>query len=85
MKALLSLAGSLFLVALLLTAQAQSLPKVTSKAVNTTDKAATERQTADRRAAAYKGPKVVKSTKTLGNKMLRDSKPAPTPVAPTKQ
>jgi hypothetical protein len=85
MKALFSLASSLFLAALLLTAQAQSLPKVTSKVVNTTDKAATERQTAERRAAAYKGPKVVKSTKTLGTKMLRDSKPAPAPVAPTKQ
>ncbi|MGI4863773.1 MAG: hypothetical protein ACRYFZ_07590 [Janthinobacterium lividum] len=80
-----ALAGSLPLAALLLTAQAQSLPKVTSQPVNTTNKAATERQTADQRAAAYKGPKVVNSTKTLGNKMLRDSKPAPTPVAPAKQ
>ena len=80
-----ALAGSLPLAALLLTAQAQSLPKVTSQPVNTTNKAATERQTADQRAAAYKGPKVVKSTRTLGNKMLRDSKAAPTPVAPVKQ
>jgi len=85
MKALLVLASGLPLAALLLTAQAQSLPKVTSRAVNTSDKAATERQTAERRAAAYKGPKVVKSTKALGTKMLRDSKPATTPVAPAKQ
>jgi len=85
MKASLFLASSLPLAALLLTAQAQSLPKVTSQTVNTRDKAATERQTADRRAAAYKGPKVVKSTKGLGNEMLRDSKPAPKPVNPVKQ
>lgn len=85
MKAFFSLAGALSLATTLLTAQAQSLPKVTSQAVNTQNKAATERQTADRRAAAYKGPKVVKSTETLGNKMLRDSKPAPKPVSPAKQ
>lgn len=79
-------ASSLVLTALLLTAQAQSLPKVTSTTVNPQGKAATERQTADRRAAAYKGPKVVKSNEALGNKMLRHSKPAPTtvPVPPVK-
>ena len=86
MNTLLSLIGSLPLAALLLAAPAQtSLPKVTAKPVNTTDPAATARKTADRRAATYKGPKVVKSTEALGQKMLRDSKPAPTPVAPTKQ
>lgn len=66
-------------------ARAQGLPKVTAKAVNTTDKAATARATADRRAATYKGPKVVKNSEALGKKMLRDSKPAPVPVPPTKQ
>lgn len=85
MKTFPSLASSLPLAALLLTAQAQSLPKVTVKTVNTHDKAATERQTAERRAAAYKGPKVVKNTEALGKKMLRDSKPAPKLVAPVKQ
>jgi len=66
-------------------ARAQGLPKVTAKAVNTTDKAATVRATANRRAATYKGPKVVKNTEALGKKMLRESKPALAPVAPTKQ
>ncbi len=80
MKALLALTNSLALSTLVLAAQAQALPKVTVKTVNTKDKAATERQTADQRAAAYKGPKVVKSTEALGNKMLRDSKPADIPV-----
>ncbi len=87
MKALSFCLGCLLATASLLTAQAQSspLPKVTAKPVNTTDPAATARKTADRRAATYKGPKVVKSTEALGQKMLRDSKPAPVPVAPTKQ
>lgn len=86
MKASLPFTSGLLLAASLLTAQAQtSLPKVTAKPVNTTDPAATARKTADHRAAAYKGPKVVKSTEALGQKMLRDSKPAPVPVAPTKQ
>ena len=87
MKTLPTLTSSLALSALLLTAHAQGLPKVTTKAVNTKDKAATARKTADQRAAAYKGPKVEKSTKALGNKMLRESKPATNavPVPPVKQ
>lgn len=85
MKTLFSLVGGLSLAALSLTTQAQGLPKVITKTVNTKDKAATERQTANRRAAAYKGPKVVKNTEALGKRMLRDSKPAPKSVAPAKQ
>ncbi|QKG57532.1 hypothetical protein GKZ68_13425 [Hymenobacter sp. BRD128] len=85
MKTLFSLISGLSLAALALTAQAQGMPKVTAKTVNTKDKAATERQTADHRAATYKGPKVMKNTEALGNEMLRDSKPAPRPVAPAKQ
>lgn len=89
MKNLLTLASSLALAALLLSAQAQELPKVTTQAVNTKDKAAKARATAQQRAATYKGPKVVKNTEALGKKMLRDSKPASvpmsTPVAPIKQ
>ncbi|RYY14049.1 MAG: hypothetical protein EOO36_14900 [Cytophagaceae bacterium] len=38
-------------------------------------------QTPARRAAAYKGPKVVKDTRALGTKMIRDSKPIAPPVA----
>lgn len=64
---------------------AQGLPKVTVKTVNTTDRAATARTTAERRATTYKGPKVVKDTESLGKKILRNSKPAPVPVAPAKQ
>ncbi len=76
----------LVLVALLSTAQAQTAPTVTSQTVNPQGKAATARQTADHRAATYKGPKVVKNTKALGNEMLHDSKPAPkSEVAPVKQ
>ena len=86
MKALLSLAGLLTYASLSMgAAQAQALPKVTARAVNTTDKAATARATADRRAATYKGPKVVKNSEALGKKMLRDSKPASQPVAPARQ
>ena len=87
MKAPLLFTSGRLLAASFLIVQAQTpLPKVTAKPVNTTDPAATARKTADRRAAAYKGPKVVKSTEALGQKMLRDSKPAPpTRVAPTKQ
>lgn len=85
MKILPFFAGSFALASLLSSAHAQSLPKVTTKVVNPAGKEATERATADRRAAAYKGPKVVKNTKALGNKMLRDSKPALKPVDPVKQ
>lgn len=79
------LASSLSLSAMLLSAQAQQLPKSTAKSLNTKDKDATARATADHRAAAYKGPRVMNSTKDLGKKMLRDSKAAPTLVAPAKQ
>ncbi|GAA4496590.1 hypothetical protein GCM10023172_10180 [Hymenobacter ginsengisoli] len=82
MKAFLLPAGALALSALLVTAQAQGLPKVTANPVNTKDKAATARATANRRATTYKGPKVVKNTEALGKKMLRDSKPAHGQVAP---
>ncbi len=87
MKKLLSLASCLPLAALLFTAQAQSLPKVTTKTVNTPDKAATEHQTAEQRAATYEGPKVVKSTRALGQKMVQKSKPTDmrVPVLPVKR
>lgn len=87
MKTLLTTASSLALSALLLSAHAQTLPVVTSKNIDPKGPAATKKQTADRRAAAYKGPKVVKNTKALGNEMLRESKPATqsVPVAPVKQ
>jgi hypothetical protein len=37
---------------------------------------ATSPKTADQRAAAYQGPKVVKDSKVLGKKMVQKSKPA---------
>jgi hypothetical protein len=37
-------------------------------------------KTAAQRAATYKGPKVVKDTKALGDKMIRDSKPDTQPL-----
>ena len=87
MKTLLTTASGLALSALVLAAHAQTLPVVTSKNITPQGAAATKKQTADRRAAAYKGPKVVKSTKALGNEMLRESKPAnpAVPVPPVKQ
>jgi hypothetical protein len=61
MKTLPLFASSCALAALALTAHAQS--------------AATPTKTADQRAASYKGPKVVKDSKTLGQKMVQKSKP----------
>ena len=87
MKTLLTSASTLALSALLLTTHAQTLPVVTSKNIDPKGPAVTKEQTADRRAAAYKGPKVVKDTKALGNKMIRDSKPASqsVPAPPVKR
>jgi hypothetical protein len=87
MKTLLTTTSSLALLALMLTARAQTLPVVTSKNIDPKGPAVTKEQTADRRAAAYKGPKVVNDTKALGSKMLRDSKPAnkSVPVPAVKQ
>lgn len=85
MKTLLATASSLALTALLLVAHAQT---PTTTYANPSP-AKTAAKTADHRAEAYKGPKVVKNTKALGNKMLRDSKPTdsrlPVRVAPVKQ
>ena len=72
MKLFLPFAGSLALSALLLPAFAQT-PTVTRTTVTPPQ---TATKTAAHRAATYKGPKVVKDSKNLGDKMLRDSKPA---------
>lgn len=72
MKTLLVVAGC-FSLAAVLPAQAQtpaSSPSTPSSAKPTP-------KTADQRAATYKGPKVVKDTKALGSKMIRESKPTP--------
>ncbi len=73
MKTLLLVAGSFWLTTVL-SAQAQtptSTPPTPSAAKPTP-------KTANQRAATYKGPKVVKDTKALGTKMIRESKPVPT-------
>ncbi len=69
---------------MLLGASAQTPTVSTTSSQNPAKTAA---QTANRRAANYKGPKVVKDTKALGREMLRDSKPTPAakPVAPVRQ
>lgn len=67
MRTLLVVTGSLCLAAVAASGQtpAKSAPaKPTPKS-------------AEQRAATYKGPKVVKDTKALGDKMIRESKPAP--------
>jgi hypothetical protein len=71
--------------ALLSTAAAQTAPATPVKASSPQAKATTARQTADHRAATYKGPKVVESTKALGNKMLHESKPAPSMASPVRK
>jgi hypothetical protein len=56
------------------------LASVASAQTQTPTKAAPAKptpKTAAKRAATYKGPKVVKDTKALGDKMIRESKPAP--------
>ena len=86
MKMLVTTASVTFSV-LLLAAHAQT-PVATH--ATTHDPAKTAAKTAEHRAETYKGPKVVKNTKALGEKMLHDSKPTSTnpplrPVAPVKQ
>ena len=82
MKTLL-LFTSLALAGLLLSAHAQAPTAVPT----TPSPTKTAAKTAEQRAATYKGPKVMKDTKALGNKMLRGSKPDPStvPVPPVKQ
>lgn len=75
MKTLLSFTSTLALAAVL-TAPAQTPATPAQPA-----------KTADQRAATYKGPKVVKDTKALGQKMVQKSKPTDmrmTPQAPVK-
>ena len=81
MKTLLALASSLALAALL-SAQAQTPAAMPSAAPASQAPPRPTPKTPSQRAAAYKGPKVVKDTKALGDKMIRESKPnnLPTPI-----
>ena len=83
MKTLPNLASLLALAALLPAAYAQA--PATSHDNPSPAKPSTSAKTADRRAAAYKGPHVVKDTKGLGQKMLKNSEPATKPVSPVKE
>ncbi|MDJ0367678.1 hypothetical protein QMK33_21235 [Hymenobacter sp. H14-R3] len=79
MKTLLTVASTLVLTAHLLTASAQA-PATPRPAP------AKPTKTPDQRAATYQGPKVVKDSKALGQRMVQKSKPidrrlpVPTPV-----
>ena len=75
MKAPLAIASSLPLSLLLLAAQAQ-----TPASPHANPAPAKPTNTADQRAATYQGPKVVKDSKALGQKMVQKSKPADTPL-----
>ena len=70
MKTLPLVASSLLLAARVLATQAQT--PATSQGNSTPAKPT---KTADQRAATYQGPKVVKDSKTLGQKMVQKSKP----------
>jgi hypothetical protein len=78
MKRHFAITSSLCLAALLsalLSAQAQAQAQTPAPTQPNPSTAKPTPKTADQRAAAYKGPKVVKDTKALGTKMIRDSKP----------
>lgn len=77
MKTLLTVTGTLALAARLLTASAQTpaAPQATPAATKAT-------KTATQRAATYQGPKVVKDSKALGQKMVQKSKPTDMTVPP---
>lgn len=70
-------------------AHAQTAPPATRPNPSPGQAKAIRAQTADRRAAAYNGPKVVKNSKELGRKMIEKSKPTdrliPPPVSPVKK
>ena len=78
------MSSHLALSALLLTAQAQ-----TPATPHHSPPPAKLTKTATHRAATYQGPKVVKDTKALGQKMVQKSQPTdmrmPVPVRPMKK
>ena len=71
MKTLPTFSSYLVLSALLLTAQAQ-----TPATSHDNPTPAKPTKTADHRAATYQGPKVVKDSKALGQKMVQKSQPS---------
>lgn len=76
MKSIFSFAGSVAFAGLLLPARAQTAPAAAPRNPTPTQAKAIRAKTADRRAEAYQGPKVVPDSKKLGQKMIRNSKPA---------
>jgi hypothetical protein len=59
----------------LLGAHAQTAPPASTPNPSPSEAKAIRAQTAERRAAAYNGPKAVKNSKELGRKMIEKSKP----------
>lgn len=76
MQTVFSLASSLALASLLLPARAQTALPTTTPSLGSAQAKAIRAKTAERRAEAYQGPKVVPDSKKLGQKMPKDSKPA---------
>ena len=75
MKAILSLASGLALAALLLPARAQTTPAAAPRNPTPAQAKTIRTQTAEHRADAYQGPKVVANSEELGQKMIQKSKP----------
>lgn len=77
MKTPLSLAGGLALaLTSLLPARAQTAPAAAPRNPTPAQARTIRARTAERRADAYQGPKVVRNGEELGKKMLQKSKPA---------
>lgn len=64
---------------------AQTLPAPAPRNPTPAQAKAIKSRTAERRAATYKGPKVVKDSKALGREFIQESKPAPASPGPVKQ
>ena len=89
MNVLLTIASALALAGPAQTAPTQTAPGAAPRNPAPSQAKAIKSQTAERRADAYKGPKVVKDSKALGRKFIRESKPTdsnvPPPVHPVKE
>lgn len=89
MNMLLTFASALALASPAQTTPSQTAPAATRRNPTPSQAKVIKSQTAERRADTYKGPKVVKDSKALGRKFIRESKPTdtnvPVPVQPLKK
>lgn len=89
MNVLFTFASALVLAGPAQTTPTQPAPGAAPRNPTPSQAQAIKSQTAERRAATYQGPHVVKDSKALGRKFVRDSKPTdmrvPVPVHPAKQ